>query len=203
MSRGQADARATRADLCRPKVHLPATTAFNPTCLPVPWPSRGATGAPAEARTARYTNLRHADLLGAQLKCDFLCDLFETYDVEVAYSYDRTHEGMADEYHAAIPDLGLQLSFDENQALKTLFVKPRDVTGFCPLADLADSSPVFTSLAEAQQHARDTGAEATVGSAEFLGEARDWIRFEHPGYSVHYEFRGPGLSLVTFQAQGT
>lgn len=36
--------------------------------------------------------MKHLDLLKMDLKSDFLCDLFETYDVQVVYEYDRTHQ---------------------------------------------------------------------------------------------------------------
>jgi len=51
--------------------------------------------------------MKYLDLLGIQLKDNFLNDLFETYEVEVIYEYDRTHENLPDEYRAEIPDLGL------------------------------------------------------------------------------------------------
>jgi hypothetical protein len=74
--------------------------------------------------------MKHLDLLGTELKSDFLCDLFETYDVEVVYEYDRTHEGLGDEYRAELPELGLQFVFDEKQILKTVFVRPVTATTF-------------------------------------------------------------------------
>jgi hypothetical protein len=36
--------------------------------------------------------MKYIDTIGILLKSDFLIDLFETYDVDVIYSYDRTHE---------------------------------------------------------------------------------------------------------------
>lgn len=145
--------------------------------------------------------MRHIDLLGAALKDDFLCDLLETYDTDVVYDYDRTHEGMPDEYRAEIPDLGLQFIFDENQTLKTLFIRLVEITTFCPLESLEESFPVYASKESAQQHATELGFATTQGQAEFMGEVRDWIRFEQPEYSVHYEFRGSGLALITLQAE--
>ena len=52
--------------------------------------------------------MKHLDLLETELKSEFLCDLFEAYDVQVVYEYDRTNENLPDEYHAEVSDLGLQ-----------------------------------------------------------------------------------------------
>lgn len=68
--------------------------------------------------------MNHLGLLHTPLKSDFFCDLFKTYDTVVSYEYDRMHENMPDEYHAEIPELGLQFIFDASQCLKTLFIKP-------------------------------------------------------------------------------
>ena len=103
--------------------------------------------------------MRHLDLLGQDLKCEFLTDLFETYDVDVKYSYDRLHEGMADEYHAAIPDLGLQFIFDQGQKLRTLFIEPIEVDSYNPLAGLNESFELFSAKAEALQFTSKNKAE--------------------------------------------
>ncbi len=145
--------------------------------------------------------MRHVDLLGAELKCEFLCDLFETYDVEVAYKYDRAHEGMADEYTAVIPELGLQFVFGEHQTLRALFIELVEIGTYCPLDELKESFPLFRSKAEAQRFARETEATAVEGNVEFAGAVRDWIQFEHSGYSVHYEFHGSRLTMITLQAE--
>ena len=144
--------------------------------------------------------MTHVDLLGSNLKSDFLCDLFETYDVQVVYEYDRTHEGIADEYHAEIKELGLQFAFDERQILKTLFMKPVDVTTFDPFG--ADQwIHTFATKAEALRYARNNGLTAEEGTAEFMGEQKDWIRFESDTHTIHYEFVDADLRLITLQSK--
>ncbi len=60
--------------------------------------------------------MRYTEIIGEHLKSDFLCDLFETYDVEVIYEYDRTHENIEDEYHAEMEELGLEFLFNKERS---------------------------------------------------------------------------------------
>ncbi|MEM8865386.1 MAG: hypothetical protein AAGF31_07525 [Planctomycetota bacterium] len=143
--------------------------------------------------------MHHLDLLGAPLKDDFLCELFETYEVQVEYLYDRTHEDLPDEYHAEIVDLGLQFVFDDRQALRTLFLTPVDISTFNPFED-DERVPMFVSKAEALNYASANGSNFTEGEADFLGEQKDWIRFESDAYTIHYEFVDGGLRKTTLQS---
>ncbi|MEM1028518.1 MAG: hypothetical protein AAF593_09135 [Planctomycetota bacterium] len=145
--------------------------------------------------------MKHLDLLGAELKSDFLCDLFETHDVRVIYQYDRNHEGATDEYLAAIPELGLEFIFDARQTLRTIFVTLIEIRTFNPFDALADSCHVFESKNNAKQFAISNGVKQKEGHAEFLGELRDWIRFDYPDYSIHYEFRNQQLGQITLSAK--
>jgi len=146
--------------------------------------------------------MRHLDLLNAPLKSQFLCDLFETYDVVVSYEYDRTHENMPDEYHAEIPDLGLQFIFDGKQKLRTLFIRPVAVESYDPLGPLAASVELFPLKTDAASHAAAKAIPTTAGQSDFMGEDRDWIRFEYPEHSIHYEFIDSELGLITLQTNG-
>nr|CAP48508.1 putative integron gene cassette protein [uncultured bacterium] len=142
--------------------------------------------------------MKHLELLGTPLKSEFLFDLLETYDVQVVYEYDRTHENLPDQYHAEIPELGLQFVFDENQMLRTLFVAPVDITTFNPFED-DERVRTFASKSEARQHAKDNDVPSSEGEADFMGEHRDWIRFERASYSVHYEYVDSALKMITLQ----
>lgn len=143
--------------------------------------------------------MKHLDLLGTPLKSEFLFDLLETYDVQVVYEYDRTYENLSDEYHAEIPDLGLQLIFDEHQILRTLFITPVEITTFNPFED-DERVRIFASKSEARQHAKESDVPTSEGEADFMGEHRDWIRLESDTYSVHYEFVDSALKMITLQA---
>ena len=144
--------------------------------------------------------MKYLDLLGIDLKNKLLCDLFETHDVQVVYEYDRIQEGAPDRYHAEIPDLGVQFVFDEKQVLKTLFIQPMEVNCFNPFDEGDGGLKRFQSKVEARQYGRDNGIRTTEGKADFMGEERDWIRFEYGNYSVHYEYVRSTLRMITIQA---
>ncbi len=144
--------------------------------------------------------MKYLDLIGVDLKNDVLCDLFETYDVPVVYEYDRTHEGLPDEYRAEIPDLGLEFLFDEKQVFSTLFMQQVEVSTFNPFDEDDEGLKSFGSKSEALQYAADHGVRTTDGIAELMGEEKDWIRLEHGDYSIHYEYVGSKLRMITIQA---
>jgi len=144
--------------------------------------------------------MKYLDLLGMHLKNNVLCDLFETYDVQVIYAYDRMHEGFADEFQAEIPDLGLVFLFDNKQVFNTLFIRQVDVDTFNPFEE--DNSLMrFNSKTDAMQYATNHGIQITEGKVDFMGELRDWIRFEFGNYSIHYEYVQSKLHMITLQAQ--
>ena len=143
--------------------------------------------------------MKYLDLLGVRLKDDFLNDLFETYEVDVVYEYDRTHENMPDEYRAEIPDLGLQFVFDENQMFFTLFIEQKQAETWNPFEEDDVRLKRFATKASARNHATENRMAISEGNAEFMGEERDWIRFDLSGYSIHYEFVGGCLKKITIQ----
>ena len=139
-------------------------------------------------------------LLEMHLKSDEIIDLLETYDMEVVYEFDRLHENLPDEYQARCAELGLELLFDADQRLKTVFIHLVDANGFTP-ADLTDSDVLrFDTKRAAASHALREGIAVKEGRSEFLGKETDWIRFEYEGYSVHYEYRRGSLALITLTA---
>lgn len=144
--------------------------------------------------------MKHLDLLETELKSDFLCDLFETYDVQVVYEYDRTNENLPDAYHAEVLDLGLQFVFDDRQVLRTLFLEPVHVTTFNPFDGDDERIRRFPSKSEAFRFAQENGLRISEGAAEFMDEKKDWIRFESDTYSIHYEYVDSELRKITLQA---
>ena len=137
------------------------------------------------------------NLLGKQLKDDELIDLLEDYDVEVVYSYDRLKENQPDEYWASIPELGIQLNFDENQTLNTTFIFLEKKDGF-EVANLGVFPlPQFKSKEAMRQHAESEEIPYTEGQGDFLGKPYDWIRFDYPKYKLHYDFGGGCLKQIS------
>lgn len=140
-------------------------------------------------------------LLGAPLKSRAIIELLEHWDIEVAYAFDRHSEGLPDEYQASSRDGGFQLLFDESQTLTTIFLHASSDSDFTPVDLPAQQLPDFHSMDEARAFAVKIGIEFTEGTADFVGEARTWIRLEWPSHSVHYEFREGALRLVTLSTR--
>lgn len=133
-----------------------------------------------------------------------MMDLFETYDVDVIYVYDRTHEGTDDEYNASVPKLGLEFRFDQEQNLATLFMKEKGDGGFNPFSGSDPRDPPFLSGSEAISYAQLHNIKylykpATVDPR--WGEVPEWIKFLHGSYSIHYEFGSSGVNMVTLQSE--
>ena len=136
-------------------------------------------------------------LLGKPLKDDDVIDILDGMEMDVIYDFDRLHEGQPDKYWAASQEAGIQLRFDEAQALHTIFLYIRPDEGFAACAQRDSDVPVFTTAAEAQAFGEAQHLQVSKGKADFLGVSRDWIRLGFERYSVHYEFRAGSLALVT------
>ncbi|GHC68178.1 hypothetical protein [Roseibacillus persicicus] len=136
-------------------------------------------------------------LLGKHLKDNELIDLLEDYDVEVVYSYDRLKENQPDEYWASIPELGIQLNFDENQILNTTFIFLEKKDGF-EIADFGEFPlPKFSSKKAMRQYAEDEGVPYVEGQGDFFGKPYDWLRLDYPEYKLHYDFGGGRLKQIS------
>ena len=142
-----------------------------------------------------------APLLNANLKGQSLVELLELWDCDVVYDYDRLHENTPDAYWAALHELGVHFKFDERQVVSTIFLYVRGDDNFSPF-DLSSSDiEQFESIAAVETFAQHNKLRSNTGTAEFLGETRDWIKLNLDGYSTHYEFRGGTLSLVTLSVE--
>jgi len=141
--------------------------------------------------------MNYLHYLGKELKSDDLLDLLETHDVEVVYDYDRTHENIPDKYWATVHELGMQLRFDEQQRLTTIFLSLMPVEGFTT-ADLGQTDiRSFGSKQEVRDFASENVIATTEGETEFFGTKHDWIRLDYSNYSVHYDFGDGPLKKVT------
>jgi hypothetical protein len=140
-------------------------------------------------------------LIGANLKSDDIIDFLEHWEAVVVYDFDRLHENTPDAYRVTVPAAGMELLFDANQILETLFLRIASTEDFAPF-DIANSDVAFwNSTDEARQFAVSRNLTATEGSALFLGVKRDWIKLNHGAYTSHYEFVGGKLNLVTLALQ--
>lgn len=136
-------------------------------------------------------------LLGRQLKNDDVIDVLEDFDMEVVYDFDRLHEGQPDKYWASSKQAGLQLGFDADQSLEVVFVYISPSDGFSAFSQRDCDIPLFTTAAEVQSFGESQGLQVSKGRAEFIGIARDWVRLGFATHSVHYEYHGGSLALIT------
>lgn len=131
-------------------------------------------------------------LLGTALKDDAVIEILEQYDVDVVYDFDRLHENCPDVYWAGIKAAGLQLRFNEQQLLDTVFcyVEPRE--GFDAALTEEIGVPVFRSYDEAEQQCKLSGTKCQTS-----GASKSWLKAHGPGYDAHYEFASGRISMVT------
>jgi len=147
--------------------------------------------------------MKYRDLLGVSIKDDILLDLFETYDVEVIYRYDRNHEDLEDEYIAEIPEMGLEFIFDSDKCLQTLFMKCVDHNGYNPFENEDPRHAPFKSNIEAIDWAKERSIDFIHQDAKtdvLLGEIPEWIKFTYQAYFVHYQFRDNVVDMVTISS---
>ena len=148
--------------------------------------------------------MKYTDVIGENLKSDFLCDLFETYDVDVIYEYDRTHENIDDEYRAEIPKMGLGFLFNQDQNLISLFMKNAQHDGFNPFKPPDPRLVPFNSRDGAEAYAQQNNIKYESHKAKedsFFGKIPDWVKYYFGRYSIHYEFNDNEIVMVTIQLE--
>jgi hypothetical protein len=136
-------------------------------------------------------------LLGKQLKDDAVIDILDDTEMDVIYDFDRLHEGQPDKYWATSKEAGFQLGFDAAQALDVIFLHLTPGDGFAAFSQGDCDVTFFTTTAEAQAFGETQCLQVSKGRADFLGVVRDWVRLEFATHSIHYEFHGDSLALVT------
>ncbi len=139
-------------------------------------------------------------LLKSHLKSDVMLDLLETWDGQVVYEYDRTHENMPDEYWASLHSEGVCFKFNEQQMLTCIFLHLTDADGFAAIELSSTDIPYFPSIVDASSYANENELRVSSGQGELFGQLCNWIRLEYDDYSIHYEFRDDVLGLVTLTA---
>ncbi|GGD62757.1 hypothetical protein [Lacimicrobium alkaliphilum] len=148
--------------------------------------------------------MKYIELIGISLKSDILLDLFETYDVDVVYRYDRNHEGMDDEFTAEIPDMGLEFLFNSSQELTTLFMRNVKHSGFNPFDDPDPRRVPFNTGIEAMEWAKEQSIDAQYQESKtdpLFGEIPEWVKLNFETFFIHYQFENGSVTMVTLQAQ--
>ena len=149
-------------------------------------------------------NMKYTEALAESIKGSFLIDLFETYDVDVIYKYDRTYEGIEDEYSAEIPEMGLEFMFNKDQKLTTLFMKKVLHTGHNPFSEPDPRLVPFNTYKKAQEYAQNKSIKVVSNESKydsFFKGYHAWVKFIYDTHSIHYEFNESGLKMVTLQLE--
>ena len=136
-------------------------------------------------------------LLGKQLKDDVVIEVLEGFGMEVVYDFDRLHEGQPDKYWASAKQAGFQLGFAADQTLECCFLYITPSDGFAAFSQGDSDVPHFTTAAEVQSFGESQSLQISKGCADFMGVARDWARLGFAEHSVHYEYHGGRLALIT------
>ncbi len=148
--------------------------------------------------------MKYTEILGSKLKSEFLIDLFETYDVDVVYMYDRTYDGMEDEYRASIPDMGLEFLFNQDQSLIAVFMKQIEHDGHNPFTGLDPRKPDFNTAQEAVTFAEKKNIDFLHQEEQkdsLFGVIPEWVKFNFKDYFIHYQFNKTEVCTVTLQLQ--
>jgi hypothetical protein len=133
--------------------------------------------------------MNFSQLLGCALKSDEVIEVLEDFDMTVTYDFDRLHEGSEDLYWSESRSDGFQFRFDQAQVLDTVFLYAAEHSGFSPVNLSTTDVPSFASLEEARLEFERAGTAFKTGDG--------WIKALGSRHSVHHEFRGGVLALVT------
>ena len=126
-----------------------------------------------------------------------MCELFELWDCDVTYDYDRLNENTPDSYWTASRDEGVEFRFNELQELTTIHLYSDGHSEYSPVDFGSTDITEFKSIDDVALHAKTNNLRFETGELGFLGNHCTWIKLLHEDYSIHYEFRENRLYLVT------
>lgn len=141
--------------------------------------------------------MKYIDLLGKQLKSDDVIDVLDRDDLDVIYAFDRLHENQPDEYWVASKAEGVQMRFNEDQTLDTLFFYIQADEGFSPCDPDSLGVAVFDSRDAARTYAAQSGLPVIEGEVDLLGAHRKWIKIDFGSHLHHSEFRDEKLHRMS------
>ena len=141
--------------------------------------------------------MKYIGLLGKQLKSDDVIDVLESDELEVIYSFDRLKENQPDQYWVASKAEGVQMRFNEDQILDSLFFYIEPDEGFSPCRLDSLGVPVFGSQDSARDYAAQLSLPIIEGAVDFLGVYRKWIKIDFGSHILHLEFWGEKLHRVS------
>ncbi|HBY84968.1 MAG TPA: hypothetical protein DEO86_03755 [Colwellia sp.] len=139
-------------------------------------------------------------LLGQYLKSDSVIEFLESFDMEVVYNFDRTNEGLFDEYYSTSEEHGIELQFNDEQKLETIFLTCLDTETFRKhsFVDGDLDFPVFRTCEKAKSEFESLNVEHKFKESKWVkcfpnvGHT-PWLKgFNDAGY-IHYQFNIDGL----------
>ena len=137
--------------------------------------------------------MKYLNLLGKQLKSDDVIDVLECDELDVIYSFDRLHENQPDQYWVASKAQGVQMRFNEDQILDTLFFYIQPDEEFSPCKPDSLGVPIFDSRDSVRDYAAQSSLTVVEGEVDFLGVHRKWIKIDFGSHLLHSEYRGEKL----------
>jgi hypothetical protein len=141
--------------------------------------------------------MKFLPLLGKQLKDEAVIEVLEWGEMEVVYEFDRLHENQPDRYWAVAKDLGFQMGFDAHQTLEVIFLYAAPADGFSAVDRSDCDITFFASVVEVENYGARVKVRVAKGEAEFLGVRRHWAKLDDGDRTLHYEYQGSLLRVVT------
>jgi hypothetical protein len=144
--------------------------------------------------------MNFATLIGKRLKDDDVVEILDASDITVTYDFDRTHENIDDVYWAEAKNHGFVLRFNKHQVIDTVFLYVSAKDGYSPIDRGSVDVPVYDSIEGAETSGSVTGIPYQRNGEMKSFPGAQWIKFDHGGYTVHYQFNDQHLSLITISA---
>ena len=137
-------------------------------------------------------------LLGKALKSNEVLEVLRVYDLDVIYKVDVLQENIPDHYYCESPEGGFDLRFDEHQILTTAFCYTIQNGDRSAIERNLIGAPIYASFESARSAGESLRIKTHVGeNIRSLGRTLSFVRLDHADHSVHYEYVGGTLVMIT------
>jgi hypothetical protein len=143
--------------------------------------------------------MKFAPMLGRHLKDDEVVEVLEAFDMSVIYDFDRLHENADDVYWSGSKDDGFLFRFDHNQVLNVVFLYVMPRSGYSPVNTRVLDVQIYDSLEQASLACVTKGIPHRQQDGLADNPDHAWIKLDFGNHTVHYEFLGRKLSLITLE----
>ena len=126
--------------------------------------------------------------IGLKLKSDLVIDLLSTYDLEIIYQIDTSHENMDDVYWISDKINGCQFRVNADQVIMVAFVYLRELEGHCQFSGTLEGINIKNNELDG------------LGNYNKSGKFKDqnWIRYDRESISIHYSWDSQGPRVISF-----